>query len=432
MDNIKDYVTYPKKIKHYDTSKRPMRQTKFAAGVMYLLSKALMPRQVQGYKIDKINTENLKPPYILLCNHHTFVDFQINCIATYPHRVNNIATVEAFYLRAALIEWLGCICKRKFTTDLSLVRASYKVLKEYGDVLCMYPEAKYAPVGTTAILPDSLGKLIKKCKVPVATLLYHGNYLMTPFWDFYRKRKVPLYAEMKQILTAEEVEKLSAEEINAIVRKAMEYDEYRWQKEQGIKVTEDFRAEGLHKVLYQCPECKTEYEMNSKGTEIFCEHCGKRWEMTELGELKAQSGETYFSHIPDWFEWERSEVRRQLEEGTYSFSNDVRVYSLPWTRSFVYLGDAHLTHDAENGFVLEGEYNGEKYRIHRTPQSMYSLHVEYDYCHIEKDDCIDISTKDDSFFCYPSQKNCITKLSFATEEIYKMIQEKKNKNNYNE
>src|SRR5574344_542273 len=38
----------------------------------------------------------------------------------------------------------------------------------------------------------------------------------------------PLYAEMKQILTAEEVEKLSAEEINAIVRKAMEYDEYRW------------------------------------------------------------------------------------------------------------------------------------------------------------------------------------------------------------
>lgn len=82
MDNIKDYVTYPKKIKHYDTSKRPMRQTKFAAGVMYLLSKALMPRQVQGYKIDKINTENLKPPYILLCNHHTFVDFQINCIAT--------------------------------------------------------------------------------------------------------------------------------------------------------------------------------------------------------------------------------------------------------------------------------------------------------------------------------------------------------------
>ena len=290
MDNIKDYVTYPKKIKHYDTSKRPKRQTKFAAGVMYLLSKALMPRQVQGYKIDKINTENLKPPYILLCNHHTFVDFQINCIATYPHRVNNIATVEAFYLRAALIEWLGCICKRKFTTDLSLVRASYKVLKEYGDVLC-----------------------------------------------------------------------------------------------------------------------------------------GKRWEMTELGELKAQSGETYFSHIPDWFEWERSEVRRQLEEGTYSFSNDVRVYSLPWTRSFVYLGDAHLTHDAENGFVLEGEYNGEKYRIHRTPQSMYSLHVEYDYCHIEKDDCIDISTKDDSFFCYPSQKNCITKLSFATEEIYKMIKEKKNK-----
>ena len=38
------------------------------------------------------------------------------------------------------------------------------------------------------------------------------------------------------------------------------------------------------------------------GTEIFCEECGKRWRMTELGELEALSGETEFSHIPDWYE----------------------------------------------------------------------------------------------------------------------------------
>ena len=54
--------------------------------------------------------------------------------------------------------------------------------------------------------------------------------------------------------------------------------------------------------------------------------------MDTLGQLRALEGETEFSHIPDWFEWERSQVRKQLEEGTYRFEDEVEVYSLvePW------------------------------------------------------------------------------------------------------
>ena len=51
---------------------------------------------------------------------------------------------------------------------------------------------------------------------------------------------------------------------------------------------------------------------------------------------------------------------------------------------------------------------------------MYGVHVEYDYCYIEPYDCIDISTPDDSYYCYPTKENVVTKLGFATEEIYKM------------
>ena len=46
---------------------------------------------------------------------------------------------------------------------------------------------------------------------------------------------------------------------------------------------------------------------------IYCEVCGKRWRMTELGELEALSGETEFSHIPDWYKWERDEVKKEIE-----------------------------------------------------------------------------------------------------------------------
>ena len=51
---------------------------------------------------------------------------------------------------------------------------------------------------------------------------------------------------------------------------------------------------------------------------------------------------------------------------------------------------------------------------------MYSLHVEYDYCYLRPEDCVDISTDDDSLYCYPTRKNVVTKLSFATEELYKL------------
>ena len=56
---------------------------------------------------------------------------------------------------------------------------------------------------------------------------------------------------------------------------------------------------------------------------------------------------------------------------------------------------------------------------------MYGVHIEYDYCYVRPDDCIDISTSKDSLYCYPTKKNVVTKLSFATEELYKQKMEKR-------
>ena len=141
--------------------------------------------------------------------------------------------------------------------------------------------------------------------------------------------------------------------------------------------------------------------------------------MNEDGTLSALDGKTEFSHIPDWFEWERTQVAEQIDRGEYSFSDEVEVYSLPRCKKFESLGKAKLTHDSENGFILEGFYRDQEYRIQRAPLQINSLHVEYDFPHIKPLDCLDISTENDSFYCYPSQKNTVTKLAFATEEIYK-------------
>ena len=407
-------VNYKNK-KSYNTAKYPIRQPLFFVGLIWLLSKIVLTGK--KYKVEKINMEGLKPPYMFLSNHMSFIDFELAAMGTFPHRVNNVVNIDGYYLRPWLMEWIGAICTRKFTTDLHLVRSIRKVLSR-GDILGMYPEARYSPCGTRAFLPNSIGTMVKRNKMPVVAIVHRGNYLHAPFWNFRQKRKVPLHTTLTQILTAEQIEALTPDEINKIISDALYYNEYEYQKENGILIKEPYRAEGMHKILYKCPHCMAEGKMASKGAEIYCEECGKRWFLREDGDLEATSGETEFSHVPDWFLWEREEVRREIERGEYSFADEVDVYSQPRAWNFIHLGGARLTHDPEEGFILEGEYRDAPYRIQRTPRQQNSLHIEYDYCYIKPFDCVEISTENDSFTCYPKKQNVVTKLAFATEIIY--------------
>ena len=407
-------VNYKNK-KRYNTARYPFHQTKFWTGLIWLLSKCALIGK--DYQVEKIGMEGLKPPYMLLSNHMHFIDFELAAMGTGLHPVSTVVSIDGYVIKFFLLEWIGAIATRKFTTDLHLVKSIRRVLQR-GDVLAMYPEARYSPCGTTAFLPESLGKLIRMNKVPVVAVLHHGNHLYAPFWNFRNKRKVPLHTTMKLILTPEQIAGMSVDEINRTLREALEYDDYRYQKENGIRITESYRAEGLHKVLYQCPHCLTESQMGSSGSELYCKACGKRWNWREDGCLEALEGETEFDHIPDWFQWERQQVAKQIDEGTYRFEDEVEVWSLPRVYRYIPLGKAKLTHDTENGFVLQGHYRGQDYRIQRQPLQINSLHVEYDFGPLKKIDCLDISTENDSFYCKPSQSDVITKLAFATEELY--------------
>lgn len=407
-------VNYKNK-KRYKTARYPLHQTKFWSGLIWVLSRcALMGKE---YRVTQENMDGVKAPYLLLSNHMHFIDFELAAMATGLQPVSNVVSIDGYVVKFFLLEWIGAIATRKFTTDLHLVKSIRKVLQR-GDILAMYPEARYSPCGTTAFLPDSLGKLIRMNKVPVVAVVHHGNHLYAPFWNFRNKRKVPLHTRFRKILTPEQIETMTVDEINETLRRELQYDDYQYQKDNGILIRESYRAEGLHKVLYQCPHCGKEFSMDSKGAELFCTACGKRWLWQEDGYLKALEGETEFDHIPDWFRWEREQVRQQIEAGNYSFEDEVDVYSLPRVYRYIPLGKAKLIHDTKEGFILEGEYRGATYHIHRQPSQTNSLHVEYDFGPLKKRDCIDISTENDSFYCCLSKPNRITKLAFATEELY--------------
>ena len=400
----------------FDMKALPVRTKWYLHPLTILLS---LPDVIKhDAQIRKIRCEELKPPFVLLCNHNAFMDFKVATKAIWPWRANYVVAIDGFIGREKLLRDVGCICKRKFTNDVTLIRSLSQTIKN-GDIAVIYPEARYSLCGTTAVLPQSLGKLCKLLKVPVVTLICHGHHVNSPFWNLHDRGVKPTESEFTQLFTAEELAAAKAEEINAAILKAFQYDDFAWQKERGIRTEYAGRAEGLHKVLYQCPACKKEYRMSSKGTKLFCTSCGKSWEMTPLGELKADNGDTEFSHIPDWYEWERENVRREVADGTYSTGKlPVRVDSLPNARKFIRLGEGEMVHDITGFSVRIKSDDGTEYSITLPVPSLYSCHIEYEYLG-KYGDCVDLNTLDDTWYTYPHDCDfSVTKMALATEELY--------------
>ena len=410
-----------KNFERFDMSKPPVRTKWYLRPITILLS--LPDVWKHRAKITKVRTEGLKPPYVLLCNHNAFMDFKVATKAIFPKRANYVVAIDGFIGREKLLRNVGCICKRKFTNDIVLVRQLQKVIKN-GDIAVIYPEARYSLCGTTAVLPESLGKLCKLLKVPVVTMICHGHHANSPFWNLHDRGIKPTEAEMTCIFTPEELAASTADEVNQKIVEMFRYDDFAWQKERGIETKYEGRAEGLHKVLYQCPECRTEFRMNSKGTKLFCEACGSSWTMSRLGELSFdggidEAGAGHFTHIPDWYEWERANVREEVENGTYTSGDlEVHVDSLPNAKKFVRLGNGTMRHDMSGFHVSGTDDEGNPFSMEISAETQYSVHIEYEYLG-KYGDCVDLNTLEDTWYTYPHGRDfAVTKMALATEELY--------------
>lgn len=402
----------------FDRKQKPVKQNIFFMPFLWLYCLAVTKKA--NLKIKKVNIEGLKPPYILIGTHHAFMDFCVTPMAVFPHRANYISELEGF---EAYGEWLyrqiGCLCKRKFTNDFSLIKNIKYVVDKKG-IIVIYPEARYCNMGTNSKLPQSVGKLAKMLKVPVVVLNMRGNYLQSPIWNP-TPRTVRLEATMTQIFTTEELKQASVDEVNEKIQQYFVYDEYKWQYENKIAITYEKRAEGIEKALYQCPHCKAEYEMQTEGKYIYCMKCGKKWGMTEYGRMKSVDGEDEFPHIPDWYEFQRKEVIKEIDEGAYKLEAPVRIEALPNAKNFINLGNGYLKHGLD-GFHLTLDENHEHKTLHFSPSEMTSVHTEYDYR--GKGQCITLSTLENTYFLFPlcTEFNA-TKIQFATEYLYEMSYE---------
>ena len=317
------------------------------------------------FKAEFLN-EIPKKPALILMNHSSFIDLEIASGIFWKRPMCIVCTSDAFVGKKLLMRLLGCIPTNKFVTDMTLIKDMHKVIKQGASVL-MYPEASYTFDGCSTTLPNKLGTLVKFLNVPVIMVKTSGAFLRDPLYNGLQKRKVKVGATIETIINEEELKAFSPEKISEIIQKQFEFDNFRQQQEQKIKVSEPFRADYLERILYKCSVCREENCLKGKGTKIVCQNCCKSHTLTEYGFLSADDGKETFTHIPDWFLWEREEVKKELIEGRYTLDCEVEILVLADFKAIYDIGQGRLIHN-ENGLscILARKKFARVHRLIRT------------------------------------------------------------------
>ena len=395
--------------------KKPRKPSRFLATVVRMVSAPTLRKTEFSYTTERMELVG-KQPCLILMNHSSFTDMKLAFGIFYPRRMGIVTSVDAMSgILGKLMRLLGCTPTHKYVSDLSLIHDIKYMLKKNKTSVLMYPEAGYSFDGRTTTLPRGLGVLMKRLDVPVVTVITQGAFHRDPLYNMLQIRDVKVSAHVKCIATPEEIKEKSVEELDALLDESFSFDNFAWQRDNKISVDVPFRADGLHRILYKCPHCQAEYQMEGKGIHLTCHACGKRWEMDEYGQLSAIDAETEYPHIPDWYAWQRACVREELENGTYLLDTDVDISVQVNLNGVCSIGTGHLRHD-ENGFHLTGADGKLDYR-----QSAVFSHTLYsDYYWYEIGDVIGIGDNKYSYFCFPKESVSVTKARLATEELYKM------------
>lgn len=398
------------------TREKVRKQSIFFRWLIWFLSFFALLRV--RFEYTKIGMEKLQKdqPCLILMNHTSFMDMEIAAKIFHDRPFQIVCTLDGFIGKRWLMRMLGCIPTHKYITDPGLVRDMVHSVRKLKSSILMYPEACYSFDGTATVLPESLGKCVKLLQVPVVMIRSYGLFQRNPLYNGLQNRKVKVTADVKYLLSPEEIKSKSPEELNRIIGEEFTFDHFRWQQENQVCVDEDFRADYLERVLYKCPHCQTEGKMQGKGIHLTCHSCGKQYELTEYGKMQAVEGGTEIDHVPDWYRWERECVRKEILNGTYHMETDVDIYVLINTKCMYEIGTAHLTHDME-GFRLTGFDGKMDYR--QPPTHSYSLNADFYWYQI--DDVVCIGDMDRQYCCIPKNKDVsVAKVRLATEEMYKI------------
>lgn len=246
-----------------------------------IITKLILDKKF-NYSFEK---SDLKPPFIVLGNHTT--DYDAFFIAkSFENPLYFVMSDHISSLKVGkLIEHLVCpIPITKSTYDASTVRGILSVVKQ-GASVALFPEGNKSFAGDMSEMKSSIAKLLKKLNIPVVIYNIEGGYFSSPRWSKV-KRLGKTYGFIKKVISPEELQNMSTDELLEVVKSNLRVNAYEVQQKQNIKYVAKDKAVGIESLLYVCPKCKKISTLKGVGDIVKCSSCDFEATYDDYGYLK--------------------------------------------------------------------------------------------------------------------------------------------------
>ena len=318
-------------------------------------------RLIYHHNVDNSVIKSVKPPYLVIAGHSSWLDYMITTVGMYPVRMNYVGAYNFFrdkFLKP-IFTLMGVIPRYQFTNDISSVK-KMKYCIDHKRVVALFPHGCLSnegrPGGFAGI---GIAKLIRYLKVPVIALKTDGGYLTRPRWSR-KPRFGRLETKAVSILIAEEIQTLTDKEIYDRVIRALDFDDYKWQRERMIPFRCKASAEGVDHVLYKCPKCQSEFTLRSERNRMYCQTCGNSVRMNRYLLFEPECRNTvFFDGIDRWYDYQKAILDKEIQNPSFELIAKTELkYAEPGKYGYQHLGygEIRLTKDA---IVYKGTILGE-------------------------------------------------------------------------
>ena len=298
---------------------------------------------------------NEKGPYILLSNHASRMDYIFTATPLLPHTFNFVAGYNEFFRShlKGIFSLLHEIPKKNFTPDMYAVMEMKRVINK-GGRLTLFPEGMSSISGGSQPVALGSAKLLKFLKAPVYVANIKGAYLVSPKYNL-KERKGNVEVSFKKLFDVETLNKLNEEEITSILNKEIYTNDYEYNEIKKNHYKEKDLIKNIEQLLYKCPKCGKEFLNFTKDDFIECSSCHNKVYMNDMYELYVKDGRNvYFKNPKLWFDYERSEVKKEIQNKDFEFLEEVDIGFLD---DYKYLKHQKTSNIEGNG-VLKINHNG--------------------------------------------------------------------------
>ena len=272
-----------------------------------------------GYTYTK--AKNLPDNYIVLSNHVTDFD-PLLVAASFPKQMYYVASEHVArwgFLSTLLLFFLAPILRYKGSIASSTTKDIFKKTKD-GDNVCIFAEGVRTWDGVTYPVLPSTGKMIKRCNCGLVTYKLLGGYFASPMWSEGGTRKGYLHGTPVKVYTKEQLELMTVDEINEIIRQDLYEDAYERQLKDPKKYTGSQLAYRMENLVFVCPECGQIDTFLSEKDTVTCQHCQLKFTYDEYGMLHGLP----FNTVRDLANWQREQVQNgALDFISYTSDNGV-------------------------------------------------------------------------------------------------------------